>query len=186
MEKCPIEICHQIFRAACVDGGKTGIALSLVSRYVNQMSREVKYHSVTVIGLDQIMTFAKVLKDLPPRYRVVRHLFLSSMPQKTDPNDDITPTLNQEIGQVGAEKHYVSFFFWGGTTHAFLFLLTFTLLFLGGCLRRFQSHLGTVSAHSFVILPGISYSPDRQHAPSFSAHVGGAHCPWSISRCVKS
>ena len=110
MEKCPIEICHQIFRAACVDGGKTGIALSLVSRYVNQMSREVKYHSVTVIGLDQIMTFAKVLKDLPPRYRVVRHLFLSSMPQKTDPNDDITPTLNQEIGQVGAEKHYVSFF----------------------------------------------------------------------------
>lgn len=127
MEKCPIEICHQIFRAACVDGGKTGIALSLVSRYVNQMSREVKYHSVTVIGLDQIMTFAKVLKDLPPRYRVVRHLFLSSMPQKTDPNDDITPTLNQEIGQVGAEKHYVSFFFGGRTTHAFLFLLTFTL-----------------------------------------------------------
>ncbi|EDR14075.1 uncharacterized protein LACBIDRAFT_305493 [Laccaria bicolor S238N-H82] len=106
MEKCPIEICHQIFRAACVDGGKTGIALSQVSRYVNQMSREVKYHSVTVIGLDQIMMFAKVLKDLPPKYRVVRHLFLSSMPQKTSPDDDITPTLNQEIGQVGAEKHY--------------------------------------------------------------------------------
>lgn len=123
MENCPTEICHQIFRAACVDGGKTGMALSLVSRYINLVSREIKYHSVTVIGLDQIMMFAKVLKDLPPKFRGVRHLFLSSIPQNENSHDDVTPSLYQEVGQVGSEKHYVSFF-WGVPR---LILLTFTV-----------------------------------------------------------
>ncbi|KDQ62126.1 hypothetical protein JAAARDRAFT_449886 [Jaapia argillacea MUCL 33604] len=77
MERCPPEICHKIFSFACKDDGHTGRSLSLVSRYIHEASKLSRYHSVVLEGVDHIQTFANVLKDTPPQFRRVQHLFIS-------------------------------------------------------------------------------------------------------------
>ncbi|TFK39980.1 hypothetical protein BDQ12DRAFT_520170 [Crucibulum laeve] len=107
MDLFPPEICLQIFSEACMrDDGQTGRSLSLVSRSVNELSREFKLQSVAVEGLLQILTFSKLLENTPERFRRVRHLFISSMPQMEQPEASSKATPMPINQQVGEERHY--------------------------------------------------------------------------------
>ncbi|KXN91545.1 hypothetical protein AN958_00531 [Leucoagaricus sp. SymC.cos] len=75
--QCPPEICKKIFTYACNDGGFTGRSLSLVSRYIHNVSEDVKYHSLAICGMQQILKCNDVLENKPPHLRRIRHLFIS-------------------------------------------------------------------------------------------------------------
>ena len=81
MDNCPPEILLHIFRLACDDDGSTGRALSLVCRSVHNLSKELKYQSIAIVGLPRLVAFAAMLQDLPEPSRRIRHLFFSSMAQ---------------------------------------------------------------------------------------------------------
>ena len=48
MENLPLETLQDIFKLACTDGGATGCALSLTSRYVHAASRTSRFHSISL------------------------------------------------------------------------------------------------------------------------------------------
>ena len=75
----PVEIWLKICRLACVDDGKTGRALSAVSRYVRAATREYHYRTVAIHGLRQANRFLGALKAVPhPTVPIqVRHLYIA-------------------------------------------------------------------------------------------------------------
>jgi hypothetical protein len=72
----PTEIWHKIFALACVDGGATGCALSLVSRRFRELSAGTRLQSVAVSGLSDIRSLLGVLQELPEASRHVRVLYI--------------------------------------------------------------------------------------------------------------
>ncbi|KDQ62125.1 hypothetical protein JAAARDRAFT_189495 [Jaapia argillacea MUCL 33604] len=76
LEDCPAEICELIFTYACVDDGSLGRSLSLVSRYIKDVSRTTRYQSVSISGLDEMLSLNTILEGSPPEYRKVRNLFI--------------------------------------------------------------------------------------------------------------
>lgn len=93
LEECPPEICKKIFTHACDDGGYTGRSLSLVSRYVRDVSEDIKFRSVAVWGRRQILGFYQVLLSTPPHLRRILHLFISA-------HEQVRP------GEVGPAENY--------------------------------------------------------------------------------
>jgi hypothetical protein len=77
MDKIPLEICTEICAYACLDSGRTGRTLSLVSKYVHGASQPVKLQSISLHGKRQIAKFASLLRRTPSHLRRVRYLFLS-------------------------------------------------------------------------------------------------------------
>lgn len=93
MDTLPLELHSQIFEFACTDDGSTARSLSLVSRYVREVSQPFLLQSVAVSGLPSLTELADKIESLPPHRRRVRHLFLSDwtekqVQQKTIPSDD--------------------------------------------------------------------------------------------------
>lgn len=88
MDRLPYEVCAQIFALACRDSGYTGRSLSLVSRRIGEISKPLKFQSMSVQGHDQILAFSSILKKTPPAYRTVRYLFISSNNLHPTPNED--------------------------------------------------------------------------------------------------
>ena len=88
MERCPIELWHKIFFHACTDGGRTGSALTLVSRRVRDIAQSVRYHSVSLVGQNQFLAFARMLTELSIR-PTISHLFISA---HVPPGSWSTPT----------------------------------------------------------------------------------------------
>ncbi|KAJ3473608.1 hypothetical protein NLI96_g12915 [Meripilus lineatus] len=87
----PDEIWAMIFKQACTDDGTTGRSLSLVSRYVSQVSRPMKYNSIALQGHKQIKRFLKHLlahsnDDVPK----VRHLLINQRKVKPRPPSTFT------------------------------------------------------------------------------------------------
>ncbi|EIN06238.1 hypothetical protein PUNSTDRAFT_46452 [Punctularia strigosozonata HHB-11173 SS5] len=64
MDRCPDEVLLIIFTRACMDGGTTGRALSLVSNRIHRVSATVKYQSLVVNGHSQISALAARFADL--------------------------------------------------------------------------------------------------------------------------
>ncbi|KIM83561.1 hypothetical protein PILCRDRAFT_6983 [Piloderma croceum F 1598] len=83
MEPIPSEILALIFSYACTDDGYTGRSLSLVSRYISDVSKPYKLQSVAVRGVWQVLKFACSLgegrraEDGKGKGSGSRHLFLS-------------------------------------------------------------------------------------------------------------
>ncbi|KAL1938685.1 hypothetical protein VTO73DRAFT_11288 [Trametes versicolor] len=50
LETLPIELLEIIFRFACIDGGRTGCNLALVSKYIRVTSRGSRFHSISMLG----------------------------------------------------------------------------------------------------------------------------------------
>lgn len=48
MEKLPAELMLTIFAFACTDGGRTGCALSLVSKHIREVSRPLRFYSIAL------------------------------------------------------------------------------------------------------------------------------------------
>lgn len=78
MERCPPEVCELIFAYACVDGGRTGRSLTLVSRSIYEASLPTKHHSIFIHNTRQASAFAEVLDRSPNHLRRVQHLFISN------------------------------------------------------------------------------------------------------------
>ena len=76
MESCPIEIHHKIFALVCTDGGRTGCALSLVSRRIHATSFAVRVHTVALYGADHMREFLRMLESQRLSPPIVKHLFL--------------------------------------------------------------------------------------------------------------
>ncbi|KAJ3558025.1 hypothetical protein NP233_g11593 [Leucocoprinus birnbaumii] len=78
LEMCPPEICKKIFTHACEDDGTTGRSLSLVSRYIHDVSEDIKLRSLAVCGMKQVLACAAMLRAKPENLRRIIHLFLSA------------------------------------------------------------------------------------------------------------
>ena len=93
LHNLPTELLEHIFLFACIDGGRTGCALSLVSRRIRAASRRARFHSVALCCTPespQVALFYALLArervlvpGVPPR---VRHLCLKPpQPPHRDP-----------------------------------------------------------------------------------------------------
>jgi hypothetical protein len=80
----PPEIWHKVFKNACVDGGKTGCALSLVSRRIRDASSKTRLRSVSVVGLERLKSLLHVLENTPEDNRRVTFLFIAARPLDPD------------------------------------------------------------------------------------------------------
>jgi hypothetical protein len=80
----PIEIWQKIFRYACVDGGRTGCALSLVSRRMHDISANIHLQSVFVVGLKRLQHLECTLRQLPEERRAVQALFIAARPDDAE------------------------------------------------------------------------------------------------------
>jgi hypothetical protein len=76
MDDLPTELCTRIFSLACLDDGTTGRMLSLVSKYVHQVSKSVKFQSIVLRGFKQTCQFLAVLQTTPKKHQHVYHLFV--------------------------------------------------------------------------------------------------------------
>lgn len=85
--RCPLEVWQKIFSFACTDDGRTGCALSLVSRNVRDVSDHTRLQSAALFSLPQMRRFLDELQRRPPSHRSVRYLFLAD-----------TRTHNEEAG----------------------------------------------------------------------------------------
>jgi hypothetical protein len=83
----PVEVWQKIFQYACVDGGRTGCALALVSHSIHDLSAETRLHSVSVIGVERLRILEYTLARLPQWHRVVRALFIAIGPNETAATD---------------------------------------------------------------------------------------------------
>jgi hypothetical protein len=72
----PPEIWCKIFVLACIDGGQTGCALSLVSRYIRELSKGIRLQSVSVYGHLGLKHLLRTLHHTPQDSRRVRFLFV--------------------------------------------------------------------------------------------------------------
>ncbi|PBK92082.1 hypothetical protein ARMGADRAFT_1053981 [Armillaria gallica] len=86
MERCPAEICSEIFSYACTDNGYTGRSLSLVSKFVRETSEMCRLQSISIIGYEQLVAFAAALERTPPSLRRVRYIFISAHARSTAEN----------------------------------------------------------------------------------------------------
>jgi hypothetical protein len=77
-ERLPAELWHKIFQHACVDGGRTGCALSLVSRRLHDLSASTRLQSVFIIGLERLKLLLHTLERLPEYECRVRFLFIAT------------------------------------------------------------------------------------------------------------
>ena len=80
MQACPTELHSFICQLAGLDDGRTVRALSLVSKYFNEIARLYMYQSLSISGPEQIMILLSKLESLPLHLRQIRHLFLSDQP----------------------------------------------------------------------------------------------------------
>jgi hypothetical protein len=62
MNRLPVETLRSIFKSACTDCGETGCALSMVSRYVRDVSAPMRYNSISLRGARQIRGFLELLR----------------------------------------------------------------------------------------------------------------------------
>ncbi|KAJ6611455.1 hypothetical protein B0H10DRAFT_1769364, partial [Mycena sp. CBHHK59/15] len=70
----PVEIWANVFSHTCLDDGSMGRTLSLVSRYVRNASRHVKFQAITINSLTDLTAFVGILESTPPHLRRVRFL----------------------------------------------------------------------------------------------------------------
>jgi hypothetical protein len=76
LSQCPVELWERIFALACLDDGTTGRSLSLVSKYISNISKSFKLQSLAIRNLYQAEGLASTLKKLSYNERRVVHLFV--------------------------------------------------------------------------------------------------------------
>ncbi|PIL36238.1 hypothetical protein GSI_01900 [Ganoderma sinense ZZ0214-1] len=78
--RLPLEIWQHIFLLACTDGGCTGYALTLVSKFFHDASQLIRFHSLAFSSLRQIegfLAFAERATTAQAKKPKVHHLLLS-------------------------------------------------------------------------------------------------------------
>ncbi|KAJ7458576.1 hypothetical protein FB451DRAFT_1273495 [Mycena latifolia] len=90
MENLPAELHLKIYKSACRDDGRTGSALSLVSKRIRELSAEHRYQSIAVCGPIQIQRLVDCLRVVPPEFRRIRFLFIYDYSSLSRIHRDVT------------------------------------------------------------------------------------------------
>ena len=121
MDHLPPEIWEQISSFACIDSGQTGRSLSLVSRYIRDVSKLSQYQSVSLTRSKHILKFRQTLFHAPLKARRIKYLYVCCPDVFTDVSDEEdsdyveTPTTisspsgsdeSMEIGSDSSGKEY--------------------------------------------------------------------------------
>ena len=100
MKLLPLEILQRIFALACTDGGRTGTALALVSRFFHAASHPIRFLSLSLYSLRHIEQFLSYLRKhstsrchLTPK---VKHLLLAFRSSPHSPCQDSSPELSSD------------------------------------------------------------------------------------------
>ncbi|KAI0745685.1 hypothetical protein C8Q76DRAFT_639539 [Earliella scabrosa] len=100
MKSLPLEIWQRIFALACTDGGQTGTALALVSRFFHAASHPIRFLSLSLYSLRHIEQFLSYLRKhatsrchLTPK---VKHLLLAFRSSPHSPCQDSSPELSSD------------------------------------------------------------------------------------------
>jgi hypothetical protein len=105
----PPEIWYKIFVLACVDGGQTGCALSLVSRYIRELSMGTRLQSVAVYGHLGLKHLLRTLHHTREDSRRVRFLFVGYSSHdiaffKRNPYQRSSPSFLSRLNFLAAPK----------------------------------------------------------------------------------
>ncbi|KAI9065743.1 hypothetical protein FKP32DRAFT_1665249 [Trametes sanguinea] len=103
MNALPLELHAQIFEFACTDDGTTARSLSLVSRYVRDVSAPYRYQSLSIFGLEQMNELVTRLDALPHHLRRIRHLFLSDWTHNQT-KGRVVPSSDEALDRYELEK----------------------------------------------------------------------------------
>ncbi|KII86716.1 hypothetical protein PLICRDRAFT_266350 [Plicaturopsis crispa FD-325 SS-3] len=91
-QEWPLEVWRQVLALACTDGGCTGRALSLASRYLHDASSPYKFQSIALMDTKQVLRFTAMLLNLPtdaPHHTIrVRFLYISTQKSPTKHGDE--------------------------------------------------------------------------------------------------
>lgn len=131
MDRCPSEICGEIYSFACRDDGTTGRSLSLVSRFIHETSRPYKFQSVTIVGHKQLFAFADLIENTPSELRRVQCIFISAHSRHTTSNPRaLSPEYTQRREAYSAVKRILrAIAEWVKVIHVFfVFYRPFVLL----------------------------------------------------------
>ncbi|KAI0773125.1 hypothetical protein BD413DRAFT_433106, partial [Trametes elegans] len=104
MDALPFELHAQIFEFACTDDGSTAHALSLVSRYVRDVSAPYRFQSLVIMGSKQMEKLASRFDVTPPHLRRVRHVFLSDRTCVQREDCKLRPRGEEELDRYEAER----------------------------------------------------------------------------------
>jgi hypothetical protein len=77
MERCPPEILSRIFVLACMDGGRIGGVLRLVSKRIAAQAKPYRFCSVQINGIEQTYAFERAVLKFDAPQRRVEHLMIS-------------------------------------------------------------------------------------------------------------
>jgi hypothetical protein len=75
MDRCPPEIHVRIFSYACTNDGTTGCALSLVSRYIREVSAPYQWQCIALAGFKRVIQLANEIRRVKGK-KPIYHLFL--------------------------------------------------------------------------------------------------------------
>jgi hypothetical protein len=106
MHYLPDEIWGEICSFACVDDGRTGRSLSLVSRFIHQVSKPYKLQSIVVIGERQVAAFADLIEQTPSHLRRVDCIFLSPSPGHNRPASEYS-TLERILRAISSSVRII-------------------------------------------------------------------------------
>jgi hypothetical protein len=116
MDKCPPEIHERIIAYACTDDGTTGCALSLVSKYIYEVSSPYRWQCIALPGYECILRFADLICNAKPR-RPIYHLFLSdrrsqasAVQQYMEFERKFLPAFELVLAYAGSTLRTLSFF----------------------------------------------------------------------------
>ncbi|KAJ6502328.1 hypothetical protein C8R45DRAFT_976273 [Mycena sanguinolenta] len=87
LDRLPPEICAHIFNFACADSGRAGRSLSLVSRYIREISELVRYTSIVLVGRAQVLAFAQFVVEHTHINPQTRHLFINAQESEEELED---------------------------------------------------------------------------------------------------
>lgn len=99
MDRCPPEIHARIFQYACTEDGTTGCSLSLVSRYIRQVSYPYQWQSISLAGFKRVVQLANEMQQNAHK-RPVYNLFLCdrySPPPNCFPHPDDQTAYDLEL-----------------------------------------------------------------------------------------
>ncbi|KAF6760852.1 hypothetical protein DFP72DRAFT_881580, partial [Ephemerocybe angulata] len=72
----PVELWLHIFDYACSDDGTTARSLGRVSRYIREVSRFHRHHSVVIRNWSQLLAFERSYSAAPEEQRNIRNLYI--------------------------------------------------------------------------------------------------------------
>lgn len=80
MDALPPEMLHIVCGYACTDAGFTARSLSLVSKYIHNVTQPFRYQTIVVSGSRQILKLSSMLYKIPSNQRYIRRCAISESP----------------------------------------------------------------------------------------------------------